>query len=518
MKRRLLNIGLALSLLAVIVAPVVLAGVGGSRYEYYNTGDNGQYNIYGADWLAQTFTPTVAHNITSVKLLLYRIGSPESITVNITTVDGSGHPTAVSLCSGTTNGTTLPIGTPYEWREITFSTGASLSAHTKYAIIASLPSGNGSNHFHWRDNDVSAAYSSGNLEISYDSGATWVTATYEDLMFEEWGIGTVNPAISSNNATLVSTTSARLNSTLDSQGDSFDNCTVAFGYGTTHTAANFTGYATVTNATGQWTTGQHPYLDVAGLTANTTYYYRARATNSYSSNVSGYEQTFTTLTNVSAPTNLYAGTVSDTWMILNWTKGAGSSNTSVQYRTDTYPSSYSDASNTMAYNGTGAQWQVTGLVAGQTYYFSAWAFNGAGTYNTTAATLLMTTLAVPVASAGPATGKVTLPIPTVPPVATQAADITAFNMEPFTSILAYFNDAPGGLDMPIENVWQSLFTFGMVLSSIIVYVKSRNFFIAFAVVFVLTFLGAGLHLVQGYLWVIEIVVGAGVWAIDKAVQ
>ncbi len=500
---------LALSLLAVVaVAIPALAGVGGSRYEYLNTGDDNQDSISTTQSVAQTFTPSVTHNITSVKLLLYRSGTPEILTVNITTTSGL-LPTTTVLASGTSNGSTLPTGSPYEWRVVSLGAGTILSADTRYAIACSSAA-----YVYWRT-DINAGYANGQAAITI--GGVWYGTSY-DLMFEEWGNGYVNPAITSDNATLIGMTSARLNSTLTSQGDAFDNCTVMFGYdNVTQTAANFASYANTINASGTWTTGQHPYLDVTTLTANRTYYYRAKATNSYNSTVTATERTFTTLTAVGTVSGVTANP-SNTSMQLHWTKASGSTNTSVQYRIDTYPTSYSDASNSMGYNGTAVDCTITGLTAGQTYFFALWGFNSIANYSASSANIVMTTLAYAVPGGGASSPKVTLPIPTVPANAAQSPNITAFNMEPFTSIIAYSNNATGGFGMPVENAWETIALLVIVGISVTTYIKLRNIFLSFAVMFMFTWLAVGLHLTQAWLLVVEGLVAVGVWGIDRFAQ
>jgi hypothetical protein len=156
-------------------------------YEYYNTDYDDNTNFYGATWWAQTFTPSTAHKITSVKLQLYRTGSPGTITVSIRATDGSGHPTGSDLCSGTINGNSLTSSYPGEWYEITLGSGYDLSASTKYAIVVRAPSGNGSNKLCWLRQMSSPTYAGGNQEISTNSGSSWTTYTQYDLMFEEWG-------------------------------------------------------------------------------------------------------------------------------------------------------------------------------------------------------------------------------------------------------------------------------------------------------------------------------------------
>jgi len=105
----MLALGLCLAIAAQMAIPIMAAP--SHLYEYYNTGDDSSTNVYNITWYAQTFTPSVAHTITSVKLLLYRTGSPGTVTVSIRATDGSGHPIGSDLCSGTTNGDTLPAAT-----------------------------------------------------------------------------------------------------------------------------------------------------------------------------------------------------------------------------------------------------------------------------------------------------------------------------------------------------------------------------------------------------------------------
>jgi len=156
-------------------------------YEYYNTGNDSYGTLYGAIWRAQTFTPATAHKVTSVKLKLYRVGSPGTVTVSIRATDASGHPTGSDLCSGTIDGNTLTTATAGAWYEITLGAGYNLSASTKYAIVARAPSGNTSNYVQWLVDSTSATYAGGCCEYSTDSGSSWTSLTDYDFMFEDWG-------------------------------------------------------------------------------------------------------------------------------------------------------------------------------------------------------------------------------------------------------------------------------------------------------------------------------------------
>lgn len=156
-------------------------------YEYYITNDDSYVDVYGALWRGQTFTPAEAHTIKSVKLLLWRLSTPGTLTVSIRATDVNGHPTGADLCSGTTNGNTLPTGSPYEWREITFGAGADLSASVKYAIVVSAIGGTGTKKVEWQYDASNSTYSGGCYEYSSNSGSTWSSITTRDCMFEEWG-------------------------------------------------------------------------------------------------------------------------------------------------------------------------------------------------------------------------------------------------------------------------------------------------------------------------------------------
>lgn len=149
----------------------------------YIVDDNTFDNFFSQYWRGQTFTTTGAYTVTSVKLKIYRSGSPGTITVSIRDTT-AGKPSGIDLCSGTTNGNTLTGVDPGEWREITFGAGYALNATTKYAIV--IHGGDTSNRIFWRVDTTSPAYTGGNYVSSTDSGVSWSTETY-DAMFEVWG-------------------------------------------------------------------------------------------------------------------------------------------------------------------------------------------------------------------------------------------------------------------------------------------------------------------------------------------
>lgn len=172
---------LALSL-GMLPASVVQAA---NLYEYYNTSDNNSVGYYGTIWYAQTFTAESNHSVTSVKLLLYRVGSPGTVTVSIRDTSG-GHPTGSDLTWGTIDGNTLTTSGLGLWYEIAL-TSYDLTSGTKYAIVVRAPGGSSANYLRWRCVQPAPTYTGGNLELSTNSGTTWTSKTHIDFMFEVWG-------------------------------------------------------------------------------------------------------------------------------------------------------------------------------------------------------------------------------------------------------------------------------------------------------------------------------------------
>lgn len=206
----------------------------------------------------------------------------------------------------------------------------------------------------------------------------------------------------------------------------------------------------------------------------------------------------------------------DTTITLTWTTASGATSTVIRYRTDTYPTDPADG--TSVYSGTGFQCELSGLTAGTVYYFSAWGYDGVD-YSASAATMVMNTLPIKLPSGAEETKTNIIPVPSIPASANQTPDISGFQLEPFTSIIAYFNDATkGGLGMPTEHAWEVLAALGIVVCGAGVYIKMKNFFIAYFLVFLLTIFAVALHLIQGYLIPIEIVIGLGVWALERFFQ
>ena len=139
--------------------------------------------LYGSNWAAQTFTTTSAHTVSSVNLKLLRVGNPGTLTVSISEVDGSEHPTGTDLTSGTYNGNLLTAGG--DWCSVTVTPEYPLEANKEYAVIVRAVAGDVNNTVGWRYNN--GTYTNGTYETSTNGGATWTANTSRDFLFSIWG-------------------------------------------------------------------------------------------------------------------------------------------------------------------------------------------------------------------------------------------------------------------------------------------------------------------------------------------
>lgn len=167
---------------------------GGGLYENYKGSPDIGGDVRMQYWHGQTFTALSSHEVSSVKLLAYRIGNPGTLSVSLRAANSSGHPSGPDLASGSTSGDTLPLAQAGEWREITFSQPLNLSAGVKYAIVARAPGGGGGNAVKWQTDSTSTAYAGGNRESSGDAGAIWQSDLNADYLFELWGPSTGSSA------------------------------------------------------------------------------------------------------------------------------------------------------------------------------------------------------------------------------------------------------------------------------------------------------------------------------------
>lgn len=120
---------------------------------------------------------------------------------------------------------------------------------------------------------------------------------------------------------------------------------------------------------GSFGTGAYT-LTISSLTAGAQYYCRAYATNSVGTGYGSYVSFYTL---PGDPSGLTATPVAASQINLSWTKGTNGDKTMVRFRTDAYPTSYSDGS--QAYFDTASSYNHTGLPAGTPHYYRVWAYD-----------------------------------------------------------------------------------------------------------------------------------------------
>lgn len=157
----------------------------------YNTGDDTGLSINTAAGYirAQTWTATGIYIASQIKVKVYRVGDPGTVTVALWDISG-GDPDS-SQASGTFVGGDVTTNVAGEWVTITLDSSVSIVKDTVYAVILDDSSSSASNQIYWRV-DNNALYAGGIVKWSADSGSTWNDQSTDDLMFEIWGeLGTL---------------------------------------------------------------------------------------------------------------------------------------------------------------------------------------------------------------------------------------------------------------------------------------------------------------------------------------
>ncbi|NVM23744.1 MAG: hypothetical protein HWN68_18440 [Desulfobacterales bacterium] len=243
-----------------------------TKYQYYDTGDDSYFPCFGSNYKCQTFTTVYAHEITSVKLLVQRVGDPiGNFYVKIRATDGAGKPTGGDLA--VVSVTMLSHSTSKVWREYEFPTPANLAAATKYAIVFYGELNNVDKCVRvWLDQS-SPTYEGGEAGQSWDGGSTWGMLPTQDVLFEEWGNPIIElPTVQTLDADNVKYNQATLHGKLTDDGG--EACEVRFNYGHTVAYGDNTDWQTgkVTNDLFQAT--------ITDLDPESTYHFRAEAKNS----------------------------------------------------------------------------------------------------------------------------------------------------------------------------------------------------------------------------------------------
>lgn len=275
----------------------------------------------------------------------------------------TGAATGITTTGATVVGTVNPQGASTSWSfdvgivsgVYTWSTaGGTLSGSSAQSVSISLAGLTSATTYYYRARGSSAN------GTGYGAEASFVTATDP---------GASSPTATTELASAVSYTSAILQGTINAGGAT---TTYYFEIGTSP------GVYTLTSSSGTVTGSSDSFVgrSVAGLAQGTTYYYRARGSNSVGS-ATGAELSFTTLTapaGVPIAVTLDASNITESTGVLNGTYNPnGASSSQVWFEWGTTPSSLSNA--TSLQNGgdgsteTSYTRSLSGLTGGGTYYF-----------------------------------------------------------------------------------------------------------------------------------------------------
>jgi hypothetical protein len=341
---------------------VVWAEASGYVTEYYN-------NVYDP-----SLATTVASDATNIDFTLGLAGSISGMVK-----DGAGNPIQFALVNAE----------GYDFTGFDYA-----EANGTYSIDGLTPG----SYLVWAE---ASGYITEYYNNVYDSSsATRVTVTAlndtPDIDFTLGTGGSVPPSVTTNDATIITVSSARLNGNLTSL-DSAGSVTVSFEWkvsGGSYTPID----VEVKNSTGTFSVG------LTGLTPGTTYYFKAKAVGD-GDPVYGAEKSFTTLVSPSVTTNAATG-IGNTSATLNGnlTSLGTASTVTVSFVWGTsFGGPYPNETTGQAMTSTGAfSAELPSLIPGTTYYYQAKAVGDSTVYGVERS--FTTTTTPPVVTTGVPTG------------------------------------------------------------------------------------------------------------------
>jgi hypothetical protein len=267
------------------------------------------------------------------------------------------------------------------------------------------------------------------------------------------------PTVTTNPATYITKTTARMNGYLNADGGSA--CNLSFNYSLWNGSAWGANISTA-NQSGK-VTGESFYADLTGLNNSSTYRFIALAGNNlglsqglwvnFSTSAVGYE-----------PSN-FACSADSNSIYLSWIRNQ-SSEVYIRYKIGSYPTGSTDGN--IVVNQSGNSYTHTGLTSGTVYYYRAWGMDGVvlSTNNstTTCVTLAGTTTSTPVPFPSPNTsGYDTTP------------NGSALTDNPLYTL---GNQEAAAISVP-QGTWWMLVGLGiLIVTGLFIFTRSRNLLLA----------------------------------------
>ena len=144
-----------------------------------------QVALAGA-WRAQTFIPSISNILSKVRLGITRQDAQTAGTITIQTVNGSYKPTGTVLATATIADTAIPtVASVSVLLDVTFSTPASLTSGTTYAIVYQFNNVDSTHRYNICNSyNTWDSYTRGTRWDSTDSGSTWAVKNSNcDMLF-----------------------------------------------------------------------------------------------------------------------------------------------------------------------------------------------------------------------------------------------------------------------------------------------------------------------------------------------
>lgn len=276
------------------------------------------------------------------------------------------------------------------------------------------------------------------LEVTYTSGSV--------------------PTVTTNPATYITKTTARMNGYLNVDGGSA--CNVSFNYSLWNGSAWGANVSTA-NQSGK-VTGESFYADLTGLNNSSTYRFIALAGNTLGAS-QGLWVNFSTLSVGYEPTNLLCIPSGDS-ISLSWTKNQSIS-TYIRYKVGSYPTGSTDGN--IVANQSGGSYTHTGLTPGTSYFYRMWGLEN-DVLTTNSSTIMCTCTAGNVSGATPVA-------PTAPNTWFSGTNTSKLEDLPFFEIVTDIGDAG---NIPATTWWFMVLLGGVLTGGLVVYSRSKNLFIA----------------------------------------
>jgi hypothetical protein len=180
---------LFVSVFSVGIAPIKVSASAPTLWEHYNNDDSVGIGGMGTWWDCQSFTANeTSHTVTSVKVKLYREGTPFR---NVTFIIRSSQ-SGVDLTNSTMDFKDITNVTTGDWYEFMFDPVITLNSSTTYYLIG-VGAGDPTNRIVWITDDTSPTYTGGEKFSSPNLGVNWTPETDKDHMFKIYGDAIIPP-------------------------------------------------------------------------------------------------------------------------------------------------------------------------------------------------------------------------------------------------------------------------------------------------------------------------------------